>query len=79
AGSAVRVNILAPGGDRQIWDFDTVERGKIRNAIGLGGKVASKIVLPALPNVDAKGTPLPAPTALRGQPSRTYVPATNGG
>lgn len=79
AGSRVRVNVLAPGGDRQIWDFDTVENGSIRNAIGLGGKIASKIVLPALPNVDAKGTPLPAPTALRGQPSRTYVPATNGG
>ncbi|MFM8520376.1 MAG: hypothetical protein ACKOB2_08300, partial [Solirubrobacterales bacterium] len=74
-----RVHSLAPGGDRQRGGFDTVENGRVRNAFGLGGKVASKIVLPALPNVDAKGTPLTAQTALRGQPRRTYVPATNGG
>ena len=79
AGSKIRLNVLAPGGDRQIWDFDTVENGTIRNEIGFGGKTPSRLVLPVLEGVDAKGTPLPAPTALRGQPSRTYVPATNGG
>jgi hypothetical protein len=36
-------------------------------------------VLPVLAGATAKGTPLPGPTALRGQPSRRYVPASNGG
>ena len=38
----------------------------------------SKLTLPVLQGVTAP-TPLPAPTALRGQPSRAYVPAANGG
>jgi predicted acyl esterase len=79
AGSKIRINIQAPGGDRQIWDFDTLENGNIRNVIGLGGKFPSKVVLPVLKGATAKGTPLPVPTALRGQPSRDYVPAGNGG
>ncbi len=79
AGSRIRINIQAPGGDRQIWDFDTLEDGSIRNVIGLGGKYPSKIVLPVLKGATAQGTPLPVPTALRGQPSRDYVPAGNGG
>ena len=79
AGSKIRINIQAPGGDRQIWDFDTVENNSIRNVIGLGGKFPSKIVLPVLKGKTAKGTPLPVPTALRGQPSRPYEAASNGG
>ncbi len=79
AGSKIRINLQAPGGDRQIWDFDTLENGSITNTIGLGGKFPSKIVLPVLEGATAKGTPLPVPTALRGQPSRDYVPASNGG
>ena len=79
AGSKIRLNILAPGGDRQIWDFDTVEDGTTRNVIAFGNRRASRLVLPVLPGVTAKGTPLPGPTALRGQPSRDYVPASNGG
>jgi predicted acyl esterase len=79
AGSRIRINIQAPGGDRQIWDFDTLENGSIRNAIGLGGRYPSKIVLPVLKGATAKGTPLPVPTALRGQPSRLYETASNGG
>jgi predicted acyl esterase len=79
AGSKIRINLQAPGGDRQIWDFGTLEDGTIRNAIGLGGRYPSKIVLPVVQGATAKGTPLPVPTALRGQPSRDYVPASNGG
>jgi predicted acyl esterase len=78
-GSRIRINLQAPGGDRQIWDFGTLENGTIRNTIGLGGKFPSRIVLPVLETATAKGTPLPVPTALRGQPSRTYVAAPNGG
>ncbi|MBN8869166.1 MAG: CocE/NonD family hydrolase [Solirubrobacterales bacterium] len=79
AGSKIRINIQAPGGDRTIWDFDTIEKGKTRNTIGLGGVIPSKLVLPVIPGEDAQGTPLPGPTDLRGEPSRTYAPASNAG
>jgi predicted acyl esterase len=76
AGSRIRVTVEAPGGDRAEWRLDTIEDGTTRNTIHLG---ASALVLPVLPGVDAQGTPLPAPTALRGEPNRAYVPAANGG
>lgn len=79
AGSKIRLNIQAPGGDRTIWNFDTIEKGQTTNTIGLGGAVPSKLVLPVIPGQTAQGQPLPAPTALRGQPSRTFKPASNGG
>ncbi len=79
AGSRLRVTLQAPGGDRPRWAFSTIEKGKTKNTVALGGARASKLVLPVLAGADAKGTPLPAPTALRGEPSRTYVAAANGG
>ena len=79
AGSKIRLNIQAPGGDRTIWNFDTIENGNTTNTVGLGGAIPSKLVLPVIPGQTAEGTPLPPPTALRGQPSREYVPAGNGG
>ena len=79
AGSKIRVNLQAPGGDRTIWDFDTIETGDTQNTIGFGDVTPSKLVLPVIPGEDAQGTTLPEPTALRGQPSRNYVAAANGG
>jgi hypothetical protein len=80
AGSRIRVTLQAPGGDRPRWAFNTLEtKGKTKNTVSLGGARASKLVLPVLTGVNAKGTPLPAPTALRGEPNRAYVPAANGG
>ncbi len=79
AGSKIRVTITAPGGDRPIWDFATLEQGTTSNSILLGGAKPSKLVLPVIPGVDAQGKPLPTPTALRGQPSRDYATASNGG
>jgi hypothetical protein len=70
------VTVEAPGGDRPEWRLDTIEDGTTRNTIHLG---LSALVLPVLPGVGARGTPLPAPTALRGEPNRAYVPAANGG
>jgi predicted acyl esterase len=79
AGSRIRVTVQAPGGDRPRWAFDSVDRGRTRNTISLGGAAGSRLVLGVLRGATAGGTPLPAPTALRGQPSRAYVPAANGG
>ncbi len=75
AGSRIRVTVQAPGGDRPRWRFDSVDDGSTRVTVDLG---ESKLVLPVLPGATAP-TPLPGPTALRGQPSRAYVPAANGG
>ncbi|MDQ3741811.1 MAG: peptidase S15, partial [Actinomycetota bacterium] len=79
AGSRIRVTIQAPGGDRARWAFDSLDDGTARNTIGIGGNYASKLVLPVVQGATALGTPLPPPRALRGQPSRRYVPASNGG
>jgi uncharacterized protein len=79
AGSRIRVTVSAVGGDRPRWDFATVDTGTTTNTIELGGANASQLVLPVVAGATAKGTPLPGPTALRGEPSRTYVPAANGG
>jgi predicted acyl esterase len=79
AGSRIRVTIEAPGGDRPLWTFATIERGKTTDTIALGGVRPSKLVLPVLGGIDAQGTPLPAPTALRGEPNRKYEKASNGG
>jgi uncharacterized protein len=79
AGSRIRVTLQAPGGDRPRWRFASVDDGTARNTVGLGGAYASRLVLPVLEGATALGTPLPAPTALRGEPNRRYVAASNGG
>ncbi|HEV2999452.1 MAG TPA: CocE/NonD family hydrolase [Solirubrobacteraceae bacterium] len=79
AGSRIRVTIQAPGGDRPRWRFSSVDRGRTRNAVGLGGAYASRLVLPVVEGATALGTPLPPPAALRGQPTRRYAAAANGG
>jgi predicted acyl esterase len=79
AGSKIRVTITATGGDRPRWDFSTVDKGNAQNTVSLGGARASSLVLPVVPGATAKGTPLPGPTALRGEPNRTYAAASNGG
>ena len=78
-GSKIRITVSAVGGDRSAWEFDTIDKGKTKNTISIGGKKASRLVLPVLSGATAQGTPLPAPTALRAEPNRTYAPATNGG
>ena len=79
AGSKIRINLQAPGGDRTIWNFATIETGDTWNTIGFGGATPSKLVLPVIPGQSSQGTPLPPATALRGQPSRNFVAASNGG
>ncbi|MEX0621014.1 MAG: CocE/NonD family hydrolase [Solirubrobacterales bacterium] len=78
AGSKIRVTIMAPGGDRSIWEFATISDGET-NEILLGGNWPASLTLPVLEGATALGTPLPDPTDLRGQPSRLYEVASNGG
>ena len=79
AGSKIRLTVTATGGDRPRWDFSTVDKGNAQNTVSLGGARASSLVLPVVAGATAKGTPLPGPTALRGQPNRAYLAASNGG
>lgn len=76
AGDRIRVTIQAPGGERAVWAFDTIEDGTIQDTLELG---SSKLVLPVIPGAKA-GAPLPSDCPSdRGQPCRTYAPAANGG
>ena len=79
AGSRIRVTVQAPGGDRPRWGFATIDNGRAHNTVALGGARASSLVLPVVAGATAQGTPLPGPTALRGQPNRSYAAASNGG
>ena len=79
AGSRIRLTVQAPGGDRPRWDFETIDDGRTVNTIAFGGVQASRLVLPVIAKDTARGTALPPAGALRGQPSRAYQPASNGG
>jgi len=77
AGSRIRLTIDAPGNSRAIWAFRTISDGEtvtvVRDEVHM-----SQLVLSVVPVV--VGAPIPpACGSLRGQPCRTYVPATNGG
>lgn len=77
AGSRIRLTIDAPGNSRAIWEFRTVSNGETVT-IAHDAEHPSRIVLPVVPvTVDAPMPP--ACDSLRGQPCRTYVPASNGG
>ena len=73
------MTLQATGGDRPRWDFATLDRGRTRNTVALGGAHASSLVLPVVSGATAKGTTLPGATALRGEPNRAYTAASNGG
>lgn len=79
AGSRIRVSVEAPGGDRTRWDFDTpATAGAVLDEVSRTPAQPSRLLLPVLPGVSAPPALPPCP-GLRGQPCRTYAPATNGG
>jgi hypothetical protein len=79
AGSKIRITITAPGGDRPIWHLQSISRGET-NTLSLGGSKASSVNLPFISGaIIPTGKTLPGATALRGQPSRDYAAASNGG
>ena len=80
AGSRIRVTVQAVGGDRPRWAFAT-RRPRPHPQHGHAGRRAGLAAscCPVLAGATAQGTPLPPATALRGEPSRRYVAASNGG
>jgi hypothetical protein len=69
-GTALRVVISAPGGDRPVWEFATLDNGQ-GATVGLGGVTASALVINTVNGVSATST-LPACGSLRGEPCRSY-------
>ncbi len=74
-GTELRVVISAPGGDRPIWEFDTLDHGQ-RSTVGIGGHADSALVVDLVSGVQATST-LPACNSLRGEPCRAYQPGIN--
>ncbi len=72
AGTALRIVISAPGGDRPAWAFGTVDDGQ-KATIGLGGWTPSALIVNEVSGVTASAA-LPACGALRGEPCRSYNP-----
>ncbi|MDQ2827217.1 MAG: CocE/NonD family hydrolase, partial [Actinomycetota bacterium] len=82
-GSRLRLNIEAPGGNQPFWAFETLP-GTSVNSIGHSAGMASRVVLPRLPDAEVPPVPdaLPAcelagvttqAVSLRGQPCRSYA------
>ncbi len=74
-GTELRVVISAPGGDRPIWEFATLDNGQSAT-VGLGGVAASALVVNTVSGVNATPT-VPACGALRGEPCRAYQAEDN--
>jgi uncharacterized protein len=75
AGTELRVVISAPGGDRPVWTFATLDRGQ-RATVGFGGATASSLTVNEVRGVNATPS-LPACGSLRGEPCRAEVPGGN--
>ena len=78
AGSRLRLTIDAPGNNRAIWEFRTQDKGE-DVTIAHDAAHPSRLMLPIVDNLDVPAKSPAACGALRGQPCRTYAPASNGG
>ncbi len=76
-GTELRVVISAPGGDRPVWTFDTLDNGQ-QATVGIGGLAASALTVNVVPGVTPTAA-LPACGAVRGEPCRAYVAEGNQG
>ena len=76
-GTELRIVISAPGGDRPLWAFDTLDHGQSAT-VGLGGVATSTLVVNEVTGV--KSTPtLPPCGSLRGEPCRALRAEGNQG
>ena len=69
AGSQIRLMVDAPGGNRAVWEFDTIANGE-RVQIGIGPAFPSQLVLPVVPGIEPPAG-YPDCNSLKGQPCRT--------
>lgn len=69
AGSQIRLMVDAPGGNRAVWEFDTISDGE-QVQIGIGPSTPSQLVLPVVPGIDPPAD-YPECNSLKGQPCRT--------
>ena len=74
-GTELRVVVSAPGGDRPVWTFDSLDNGQSAT-VGTGGTTLSTLTLNIVSGVSAT-TALPPCGTLRGEPCRTYQPEGN--
>ena len=87
AGSSLRLNIEAPGGNQPFWTFDDCTVTHVvpgcSTAAGTGPQInevahsvgrPSSVVLPVLPTAPPVGALTPCP-AVRNEPCRDYLPA----
>lgn len=68
AGSRIRLTVDAPGGNRPVWEFDTIANGE-QVTIAHDEAFPSALVLPVVPGVGVPAA-YPACDSLRGQPCR---------
>lgn len=71
AGSRVRLMVDAPGGNRPVWEFDTISDGE-QVTIAHDAAFPSSLVLPVVDGIDVPAE-YPACDALRGEPCREYA------
>lgn len=77
AGSRIRITIAAAGGDQPVWSFeDLIPKGSASVSVAYSDKMASRLILPVVDDVDAP-TGLPPCPGLRGEPCRPYRPLVN--
>jgi uncharacterized protein len=69
-GTELRVVLSAPGGDRPIWTFDTIDSGQTAT-VGFGALSPSALTVNVVSGVSATTT-LPPCGSLRGEPCRPY-------
>jgi len=73
AGSQLRISIEAPGGNRPLWTFATLDATGSVNWIAHSIGRPSSLVVPVIDTVEVP-EPLPdCPTSLRAQPCRPYT------
>ncbi|HSB86037.1 MAG TPA: CocE/NonD family hydrolase [Ilumatobacteraceae bacterium] len=78
AGSRLRLTIDAPGGNRGIWEFRTIDDGQTVT-VAFDAEHPSQLVLAEIPNAKVPAPAPPACGSLRGQPCRPWTKAANGG
>jgi hypothetical protein len=71
----LRVVVSAPGGDRPVWTFATLDNGQTAT-VGFDRSLPSALTVNVVSGVDAT-TALPPCGTLRGEPCRPYQPEGN--